>query len=275
MPISIDKSHPYEPDFVFDRESLAPNEGYVLAWIKLGDWVSEDHQSKKEQRIIFPPFQCVQKVSLKPGQDQFHALIYVAKRIRNYLSFCFLDQMPMYYRIYASHTLMTLAFNADFPYQRMALSKYTQETVDKEFPAVHKYVNHLLEKNEIDSFEDKIVNLMGSFLWTDDTLDRFMYAWRIVELISNKTVKDSTAEELNGIETIHANDKIRFTFRKKAPGVTLEYLAEASRIRNHIFHGVLSAETYSSSRPTLEWTVGAALELVKTVYPEVFVGLKV
>jgi hypothetical protein len=70
-------------------------------------------------------------------------------------------------------------------------------------------------------------------------------------------------------------DKIKVTLRKKAPHVKLDYLEKAYKIRNKVFHGALSSDIYATSRPEMEWVATTAQELVKTIQPTVFIGIKI
>jgi hypothetical protein len=236
----------HEPVWSIEQETLPEGEYYVLAWIKLDpiEFVGSEGRNVYE----FPLFSCEHKVTT-PSEHRFFHLYAAAQRIRNYLAFQFGMQIPVVCKFVGRDYLDDIFMDSDFSacFLLSGLRDQNPEQVWQRFVSGYERVKELLAK--CDPFYDKIINLYGSSLWSEDITDSYLCRWKIIEMVANKEAKRLRSGEASDFEEILKGrtgtlDKIRMVLRKLVPERDIQDIGKCCELRNRIAHGAISSEAY-------------------------------
>lgn len=150
----------------------------------------------------------------------------IALRIRNYMAFVFNEIITLDITIIGrgdddisgqqQYTFHSLGFGSSkcqpFPIYLEPLTTKNDEEIASSIESKFEETKTLLNQIRLDSFEDQLINLYGSALWSEETINSFLYKWMIIESIANDTISKFTEDDLKkyGKELDKKKSKYRF-----------------------------------------------------------------
>lgn len=210
-------------------------------------------------RINFPAynFECKKYISIKSNEIVFD-LYDVSRRIRNYFAYKFGERVPVAAKIIGKGIILPIIFDSKSPLRNdidEVLNR--KETSDKKFLDKCDSVLWLINSVKQNSLIDKLVNLFGSSIWSDDISDSFMYLWRTIELFSKDFIANISENDLGEFKSLLKVDelnsvlseskmgyKIKIAMRKFLPSEDESKIKEYNKLRNQIAHGDITVDTY-------------------------------
>ena len=210
-------------------------------------------------RINFPVynFECKRYISINSNEIVFN-LYDVSRRIRNYFAYKFGERVPVTAKIIGKGIILPIVFDSKSPLKNDIDEVLNhKETSDKKFLDKCDSVLWLINSVKQNSLIDKLVNLFGSSIWSDDISDSFMYLWRVIELFSKDFIAKISENDLGEFKSLLKVDelnsvlseskmgyKIKIAMRKFLPSEDESKIKEYNKLRNQIAHGDITIDTY-------------------------------
>jgi len=269
-----------------DREKLSEREYILSTWSNLPPLEVREKIDSEIQILKFPQFRYDEKFTYEnPNNsiDIWYDSMHMARRIRNYLAFVFGVRFPLNFRIFGRNTLVPNMFASDDLQFMMGfyLPGKTQENLEEDFVRLYKRSENLLSVVKKDSFEDKLINLVGYAIWSGDPLENFNNRWRIVEITSSKEFSKITPENIGDlgqisdsnliplIKKIPISFKIKFLMKKyNIEGFDEKQLSGCKKIRDNISHGNTDGSTYKMVMKNSDFVKRLSEIILKSTFPQ-------
>lgn len=255
-----------ENEFLFSAMVWSP--GFILPNVSDPQTTTEDGKTtvsfkipspfENDSKVInFPQYLFEKSIPIKSNEIESYLYV-ISRRIRNYFAYKFGEKVPLEVRIISKDIVFPIIFNSTTPLNNDIDEVLNhKETADKKFLDKCDDALWLINSIEEDSLIDKLVNLFGSAIWSEDILDTYMYLWRIIELFSKDFISNLSKSNLfefkNLLKENELNDvlsgfkieyKVKITIRKFLPSEDDSKIGRYNELRNEIAHGDITVNTY-------------------------------
>jgi hypothetical protein len=240
--------------------------------------------SEEAIRINFPVynFECKKYISIKSNEIVFD-LYDISRRIRNYFAYKFGERVPVEAKIIGKGIILPIIFDSKSPLKNDIDEVLNhKETSDKKFLDKCDSVLWLINSVKQNSLIDKLVNLFGSSIWSDDISDSFMYLWRTIELFSKDFIANISENDLGEFKSLLKVDelnsvlseskmgyKIKIAMRKFLPSEDESKIKEYNKLRNQIAHGDITVDTYKGVTSNINKVSEIAKRLIEIKINEI------